>query len=79
MCAGVLPSQMLGKLVLAAYLFRPSHFEAISADVVTQLTTNFTLEWAESMLQTYFPESVTGSFTHLIARRYLTVISVTDL
>lgn len=66
-----LDQQALGKLVLAAYLFRSAHFEAISADVVTQLTTNFTLEWAEeSMLQTYIPESVIGSFTHRIARRY---------
>jgi len=45
-----LDQQALGKLVLAAYLFRSSHFEAISTDAVTQLAANFALEWAEESM-----------------------------
>jgi len=73
-----LDQHSLGKLVLTAYLFRSSHFEDISADVITQLTTNFALEWAEeSMLQTHIPDSIIGSFTQPTARRYLGISSAT--
>lgn len=74
-----LDQQALGRLVLTAYLFQSSRFKAISADVVTQLTTNFILEWAkESMIQTYLPKFVIGSSTHLASFKNLAVISTTD-